>query len=257
MDNSSHTPAVRPLLPQPPLSIAHLILLTAGVGVAVQINGYRWNGWSWTTVLQAAEIGFQGFVLGVTALGMIRLARQWMNPKAPRYPTLPGHMLAYLWIVLLGVRLATDWAIPWLENSSWTGKMLDARREIAFMFVIQLLELPAIAWFRHKVKGSVNWHFVALALLILNLVSLLELGLSASYHVTGNRWTLAASAGLANPISYIIQWSLVAASILFSLLYERFTRGAKVDWLHTASAGIIFTWACVYLSVHLIEVLGP
>jgi hypothetical protein len=255
MENSSEIPAHRPSLPQPPLSIGHLILLTAGVGIATQINNFEWTNWGWRSALQGAEIGFQGFVISVAGLGLIRLAARIISAGAPYYRTLPGHMLTYLRFVMLAVNLAGEWAVPWIGTLAWSGKTLDARREIALLIVVQLLTLPAIAWFRHRVKGSLGWHLVALAILLHGLVNLVALILSAMYHSNGITWMLTAAGGLTNPISFVVQWSLIAATILFALIHERFTRSTKIDWLHTTCAIVVMAWAALYIFVYSYEAI--
>jgi hypothetical protein len=228
-----------------------LILLTACVAFAIQINNFEWNDEGLRTTIQFVEICFQGFVISVAALGLIRWVKRWFRPTAPRPRTLPGHMLAYVRVVILGVTVAKEWDIPWLGSAAWAGKMIDATHEIIFLIVIQCLTLPAIAWFRHRVRGNLGWHLVALALLLQSLVNLLMLCLSAAYHIKGIPWTLSVAGGLDNPISSIVQWSLVAASILFALIYERFRRDAEIDWLHTASAIAILAWTCLYIVIQV------
>lgn len=250
------TLAQRTFLPQAPLSIAHLILLTAGVGVATQVNSFDWNGASWRTGMQCAEIAVEGLAISITGLGLIRLARRVIWPSAPRYQTLPGQMLAYLCVVILLVKLASEWAIPWLSAATWSDFMINAQREMGLLFVIQLLELPAIAWFRYRVRGSLGWHLVALALLVPNFAQLLILGLSAWYHASGNPVALNVVGGLGNPISHIIQWSIVAAALAFALCYERFSRNSKTDWLHTVSAVTFFLYVCLGIFLFALEAMA-
>lgn len=231
--------------PQPPMSIFHLMLLTAGVALAVRTSDADWRYFRWSDTVIWFDVAIEGLCYGVAALGLLRLGERIVRPDAPRYRTLPGHALAFFTAANVTIaRTGTQLLKPALLGLLGMD-FLDTRIETGVWLSLSILSVAAAERFRRSVSSTWGWHLVGIGVLGVNIMSAGSMALTFLYHQSGFTPFRLLPDAILSP--QVIGGSFAGLTLLLTLVLigERFAQKSDRDWLHTTVSLLAIVWYTV------------